>query len=152
MWSVGVIIFVLLCGYPPFADENQNALFEKVRCGEYAFHDSEWKHVSDDAKELIRNLLVVDPCRRWTARQALRSKWLHQPDEMLESADLTENLHNIKKKRSRLRAVAKAVIIANSLGDSLRDLSMVENLLSRPDELEGADDPEKSHVEFEIES
>jgi serine/threonine protein kinase len=149
MWSLGVVIFVLLCGYPPFADENQNALFEKIRCGEYAFHESEWRNVSEDAKELIRNLLVVDPCRRWTARQALRCKWLHQPDVLLESADLTENLNNIKKRRSRFRAVARAVIVANSLGESISNLSMVETLLARQDDGQApCDDPEQSRDAF----
>jgi hypothetical protein len=68
---------------------------------------------------------------------------------LLESADLTENLNNIKKRRSRLRAVAKAVILANSLGDSLSNLSMVETLLARQDEEQAVCDPEKSNDTFD---
>lgn len=150
MWSVGVILFVLLCGYPPFADENQNALFEKVRCGEYIFHEAEWRNVTDDAKDLIRNLLVVDPARRWTAKEALNCKWLLQKDELLENSDLTQNLVTIKKRRSRLRSVAKAVIFANCLGDSLRDLALVEDLLARPETDQGDCDHDMSCSNFQL--
>jgi calcium/calmodulin-dependent protein kinase I len=61
MWSFGVILYILLGGYPPFHDENQRALFKKIIKGDYEFHHDYWSGVSDEAKQLIQGLLTVDP-------------------------------------------------------------------------------------------
>ena len=58
MWSLGVIIYILLCGYPPFHDSNQPRLFKKIRAGQYRFDSACWDNVSEQAKDLIRHLLV----------------------------------------------------------------------------------------------
>ena len=58
MWSLGVIIYILLCGYPPFHDSNQPRLFKKIRAGQYRFDSPYWDNVSEQAKDLIRHLLV----------------------------------------------------------------------------------------------
>jgi serine/threonine protein kinase len=47
MWSIGVICYVLLCGYPPFNDEREAALFRKIKCADYDFYDEDWSHISD---------------------------------------------------------------------------------------------------------
>jgi len=75
MWSVGVIMYILLCGYPPFYDENDAQLFEKIMHCRYEFHDQYWEHISPEAKELIRCLLKVDPKERLSAQEALKSPW-----------------------------------------------------------------------------
>lgn len=75
MWSVGVIIFVTLVGYPPFIEEDQRVLFRKIRLGEYSFLNEDWGSISKEAKNFITKLLVVDPDQRWTASRALRHKW-----------------------------------------------------------------------------
>jgi len=75
MWSVGVILYILICGYPPFMDDDQNVLFQKIRLGEWHFHEKHWQHISNDAKTLIRKLLVANPRQRWTAKQCLESPW-----------------------------------------------------------------------------
>jgi len=61
MWSIGVITFILLGGYPPFVDENQANLYRKIKHGEYKFDEEYWDPVSIDAKDLISKLLIVDP-------------------------------------------------------------------------------------------
>ena len=58
MWSLGVIMYILLCGYPPFHDSNQMRLFKKIRSGQYRFDSPYWDNVSPQAKDLIRHLLV----------------------------------------------------------------------------------------------
>lgn len=75
MWSVGVILYVLLCGYPPFVDENQGVLFQKIRSGEWSFNERHWSSISKEAKHLIQKLLVVNPTQRWTAKKCLGSAW-----------------------------------------------------------------------------
>lgn len=77
MWSAGVIMYILLCGYPPFYDENDAKLFEAILHANYTFHSPYWDHISEDAKNLIRQLLVVDPTKRLTAEQALNCTWFN---------------------------------------------------------------------------
>jgi len=76
MWSVGVIIYILLSGYPPFYADSAPALFKKIMDVKYDFDDSVWDDISDSAKDLIRNLLVKDPAKRFTAVQCLAHPWV----------------------------------------------------------------------------
>ena len=113
MWSVGVILFVILCGHPPFADDVQTVLFEKIRIAEYDMDTPEWANISDDAKLLVRNLLHVNPQQRWTAKQALHCKWLVEDDPRLEKIVLSETYNLIRKRKSRLKNVAKTIMWMN---------------------------------------
>eukprot|EP01114_Cavostelium_apophysatum_P003103 TRINITY_DN1283_c0_g1_i1.p1 TRINITY_DN1283_c0_g1~~TRINITY_DN1283_c0_g1_i1.p1 ORF type:complete len:492 (+),score=179.30 TRINITY_DN1283_c0_g1_i1:41-1477(+) len=76
VWSIGVITYVLLCGFPPFYGDTQRELFENIMKGNYDFPDPEWSGVSEDAKEFIRKMLVVDPENRYNAEQCLKDKWI----------------------------------------------------------------------------
>ena len=80
MWSLGVVIYILLGGYRPFRGEGDECL-EKIRYGEYKFHQKYWSDVSDEAKILISRMLTVDPTRRITAEEALRSSWIMSGEE-----------------------------------------------------------------------
>jgi len=86
-WSVGVILYVLLSGTPPFSDENQSELFRKIRMGDWSFEGKEeWNGISQNAKDLISGLLVTNPIQRLTAEQALQFDWLK--DEVKEEKKL----------------------------------------------------------------
>ena len=76
MWACGVVLYVLLCGYVPFHHPDQNVLFNRIRHGKFIFHHEYWSHISNEAKTLIRQLLVVDPSVRLTVEQALQHPWL----------------------------------------------------------------------------
>jgi len=76
MWSIGVITYILLCGFPPFYASSQNLLFEKILTADYDFPEPEWTHVSDNAKNFIRNLIVKDPDQRHTAKKCLEDAWI----------------------------------------------------------------------------
>lgn len=76
MWSLGVIIYIILGGFPPFHDNNQAKLFRKIRSGHYAFTAPYFDDISDNAKDLIQHLLVVDPRGRFDAKQVLKHKWV----------------------------------------------------------------------------
>ncbi|XP_074868681.1 serine/threonine-protein kinase Chk2 isoform X1 [Carettochelys insculpta] len=83
-WSLGVILFVCLCGYPPFNEQNtQLSLKDQITRGEYTFIPREWKHVSDMALDLVKKLLVVDPNKRLTTEKALEHPWLQ--DESMKN-------------------------------------------------------------------
>jgi len=77
-WSAGVIMYILLCGYPPFYDENEPTLFETILAGKYEFHSPYWDNISEQAKDLIKHLLVVDPKKRLTPKQALQHDWFKE--------------------------------------------------------------------------
>lgn len=78
IWSIGVITYVLLCGFPPFYGEAQKELFENIMSGSYDFPDPEWTEVSQEAKDFIRHILVVDPTKRYTAEECLADPWILQ--------------------------------------------------------------------------
>ncbi|KAL4424298.1 hypothetical protein ABPG75_001599 [Micractinium tetrahymenae] len=79
LWSAGIILFILLGGYPPFYDESEPRLFEKIRKGSFDFKDDVWTAVSADAKDLISKLLVVDPRSRLTINEVLAHPWCKTP-------------------------------------------------------------------------
>lgn len=75
-WSIGVIAYILLCGYPPFYDENDSKLFEQILKADYEFDSPYWDDISDSAKDFISHLMEKDPNKRYTCEQALRHPWI----------------------------------------------------------------------------
>ncbi|KAF3689404.1 Calcium/calmodulin-dependent protein kinase type 1G [Channa argus] len=101
-WSIGVITYILLCGYPPFFEENETRLFSKIMRAEYAFHSPYWDDISESAKDFIRNLMEKSPMKRFTAEQALRHPWI--------SGDTAKNLdiyHSVYEQMERNFAKSK---------------------------------------------
>eukprot|EP00019_Armaparvus_languidus_P005841 CAMPEP_0168599418 /NCGR_PEP_ID=MMETSP0420-20121227/12059_1 /TAXON_ID=498008 /ORGANISM="Pessonella sp." /LENGTH=359 /DNA_ID=CAMNT_0008637079 /DNA_START=29 /DNA_END=1105 /DNA_ORIENTATION=+ len=78
LWSVGVITYILLCGFPPFWGESQGELFDKILAADYEFPSPEWDSVSQEAKDFIQKLLVKDNRSRMTAEQCLTHPWLQK--------------------------------------------------------------------------
>ncbi|ETV96076.1 CAMK/CAMK1 protein kinase, variant [Aphanomyces invadans] len=76
IWSIGVITYILLCGYPPFHNDNRNALFQQVKKGAFEFHSPYWDNISEAAKDFIRLMLTVDPNVRPTAKTLLKLPWI----------------------------------------------------------------------------
>lgn len=78
MWSIGVIAYILLCGYPPFYDEdgNDDNLFAQIMKGDYEFDSPYWDNISEPAKDFISHLICVDPKLRYTCKQALEHPWI----------------------------------------------------------------------------
>uniref|UniRef100_A0A667YHJ3 Calcium/calmodulin-dependent protein kinase IGa n=1 Tax=Myripristis murdjan TaxID=586833 RepID=A0A667YHJ3_9TELE len=75
-WSIGVITYILLCGYPPFFEDNETRLFSKIMRAEYAFHTPFWDDISESAKDFIRNMMEKNPTKRFTTEQALKHPWI----------------------------------------------------------------------------
>ncbi|XP_031812819.1 serine/threonine-protein kinase DCLK3 [Sarcophilus harrisii] len=78
MWAAGVILYILLCGFPPFRsqDRDQEELFAIIQRGHFDFLSPYWDNISEGAKDLVRQLLVVDPKKRYTAHQVLEHPWI----------------------------------------------------------------------------
>jgi len=109
MWSVGVICYVLLVGYPPFAGDNQAELFRQIRTGEYDFPKDDWDHICDEAKDLIKLLLVVNPMQRMTAAEALEHEWMMEDEDVLSGRDLSLSQRSVQEKKKKLNGIASAV-------------------------------------------
>lgn len=91
MWSAGCIMYVLLCGYPPFYGDDDWEIIENVRKGEFDFPPDEWNDVSEEAKDLIKRL-IAPPELRLTSHEALKHPWIkslakHQKKEKLTNLD-----------------------------------------------------------------
>lgn len=122
MWSVGVILYILLGGYPPFIESTQRDLFRKIRRGDYEFHEEYWGTVSSEAKELISQLLTVDVNARLTADEALENQWITGDDAKLMQRDLGANLEKMRNfnAKRKFRAVVSTIIAINKL-NSLKE-------------------------------
>ncbi|CAL9703160.1 unnamed protein product [Knipowitschia caucasica] len=75
-WSIGVITYILLCGYPPFYEETESQLFSKIMKAQYEFDSPFWDDISESAKDFIRNMMQRDPSMRYSPEQALRHPWI----------------------------------------------------------------------------
>jgi len=117
IWSMGVICYVLLAGYPPFYDEDQKKLFKKIKEGRYYFHEDYWGNVSHDAQDLIRRMLCVNQAQRWTAVQLLDHPWIIAGDDHLATKNLSGAIVELKRfnAKRRFRAAVEVVQAANRL-------------------------------------
>jgi len=110
MWSVGVITYILLCGFPPFYQDNIPLLFESIMTADYDYPAEYWDHISDSAIDFIDSLLVVNPKKRLTAEQALQHKWLlNAPDTDLKNVTKEMKKYNeVYKENSRTNMPSNA--------------------------------------------
>ena len=99
VWSCGVIMYILLCGYPPFNGETDNEILAKIKSGKFTFPDEEWGSLSSDCKDLIKCMLEYDPKKRYSAQQCLSHNWLTlNKSNKAPDTNLTKRaLNNMKK-------------------------------------------------------
>lgn len=76
IWSAGVVLYIMLCGEPPFNGNNDEKIIEKIKKGEYSFNSSEWLTVSSEAKAFIRKMMEFNVDKRLSAEQALQDPWI----------------------------------------------------------------------------
>ena len=89
LWSCGIILYILLCGSPPFYGKNEKEIFAKILNGNFSFKNKIWNRVSNEAKNLLKKLLEINPDKRISAKQALEDVWFKKDDN--PKSDLTNN-------------------------------------------------------------
>lgn len=104
IWSLGVITYILLCGFPPFYDDNQSLLFEAIRRGKYDYPSPYWDDVSDEAKGVIDKMLVLSPKDRYTAQDVADDPWVKQE---LKDEKHASHLTHFKENMTRYNARRK---------------------------------------------
>mmetsp|Transcript_3851 Transcript_3851/g.5223 ORF Transcript_3851/g.5223 Transcript_3851/m.5223 type:complete len:265 (-) Transcript_3851:359-1153(-) len=123
MWSVGVILYTLLAGYPPFLENDQKELYKKIKNGDFEFHATYWYDIDESPKNLIRRMLTVDPKHRITVDGALSHPFFGD-DTSQDGQMLMQSLENLRRfnGRRKFRAAIHALIVTNRL-ERLTDLS-----------------------------
>jgi len=120
LWSCGVIMYVLLCGYPPFHGDTDADVLAKVRSANFSFIAADWRNVSEDAKNLIRMLLKLNPKERFTAEQALNHVWVTKTAPKAKGVSLSGGLvDNLRTFRSQNKLKKAALhVIATQLSEN----------------------------------
>ncbi|XP_061655441.1 calcium/calmodulin-dependent protein kinase type II subunit beta isoform X1 [Phyllopteryx taeniolatus] len=98
---VGVILYILLVGYPPFWDEDQHKLYQQIKAGAYDFPSPEWDTVTPEAKNLINQMLTINPAKRITAQEALKHPWVCQRGTVASMMHRQETVDCLKKFNAR---------------------------------------------------
>lgn len=119
MWSVGIITYILLCGFEPFYDERGDQfMFRRILNCEYYFISPWWDEVSLNAKDLVRKLIVLDPKKRLTTFQALQHPWVTGKAANFIHMDTAQKKLLEFNARRKLKAAVKAVVASSRLGSA----------------------------------
>ncbi|XP_078522917.1 calcium/calmodulin-dependent protein kinase type II subunit beta isoform X7 [Lissotriton helveticus] len=151
IWACGVILYILLVGYPPFWDEDQHKLYQQIKAGAYDFPSPEWDTVTPEAKNLINQMLTINPAKRITAHEALKHPWVCQRSTVASMMHRQETVECLKKFNARRKlkgailttmlatrnfsvgrqTTAPATMTAASSGSSLGLVEQAKSLLNK---------------------
>ncbi|XP_016313213.1 calcium/calmodulin-dependent protein kinase type II delta chain isoform X15 [Sinocyclocheilus anshuiensis] len=127
IWACGVILYILLVGYPPFWDEDQHKLYQQIKAGAYDFPSPEWDTVTAEAKNLINQMLTINPAKRITADQALKHPWVCQRSTVASMMHRQETVECLRKFNARRKL--KGAILTTMLVS--RNFSACKSLLNK---------------------
>ncbi|KAH0680672.1 hypothetical protein KY284_021757 [Solanum tuberosum] len=129
VWSAGVILYILLSGFPPFWAETEKGIFEEIVKGQLDFESSPWPSISTSAKDLVRKMLTMDPKKRITADEALQHPWLMKDGEASDKPINSAVLSRLKQFRAmnKMKKLALKVIAENLSEDEIKGLKQMFN-------------------------
>eukprot|EP00047_Mylnosiga_fluctuans_P003994 m.232189 g.232189 ORF g.232189 m.232189 type:complete len:509 (+) comp12311_c0_seq1:2-1528(+) len=114
MWAAGVIMYILLVGFPPFWHDDQQELFEQIKSGKYTFPSPEWDTVTPEAKDLIRHLMDVNPDTRYTVDKALAHPWIAAREEIPSTIHRQQTIDALRKFNVRRKLRGAVHVLAAS--------------------------------------
>ena len=138
LWSCGVILYILLVGYPPFDGKNNNEILDKVEKGIYRISGEDWENVTEDAKDLIRELLQKKPNKRISAAEALKHPWIVKNTEgksmnkNFNKMSLKNCLHNFSSKQKLHQASVAFIVHQMSSNSMINKLTQIFKELDVP--------------------
>jgi len=99
LWSCGVIMYIMLCGVPPFQGENDDEIYQKIKKNDVKFEEEIWDRISDKAKDLIKRFLTKNIKKRISAKEALEHPWIKDMKKInkISKEDLNEVVNNLRK-------------------------------------------------------
>uniref|UniRef100_A0A915A9A1 Calcium/calmodulin-dependent protein kinase type II n=1 Tax=Parascaris univalens TaxID=6257 RepID=A0A915A9A1_PARUN len=134
IWACGVILYILLVGYPPFWDEDQHRLYAQIKAGAYDYPSPEWDTVTPEAKNLIDSMLTVNPKKRITAEQALKVPWICNRERVASVMHRQDTVDCLKKfnARRKLKAAISAVTVVNRMSAAFRAIESASSASGGP--------------------
>ncbi|XP_076368409.1 calcium/calmodulin-dependent protein kinase type II delta chain-like isoform X2 [Tachypleus tridentatus] len=166
IWACGVILYILLVGYPPFWDEDQHRLYAQIKAGAYDYPSPEWDTVTPEAKNLINSMLTVNPAKRITASEALIHPWICQRERVASTLHRQETVDCLKKfnARRKLKGAilttmlatrnfsSRSIITKKGDGSQVKESTDSNTTLEEDDIKDGPSGPERSKTVIHVDS
>ncbi|XP_069038021.1 calcium/calmodulin-dependent protein kinase type II subunit beta isoform X17 [Lepisosteus oculatus] len=169
IWACGVILYILLVGYPPFWDEDQHKLYQQIKAGAYDFPSPEWDTVTPEAKNLINQMLTINPAKRITAQEALKHPWVCQRSTVASMMHRQETVECLKKFNARRKlkgailttmlatrnfsvgrqTTAPATVTAAAAGTAAGLVEQAKSLLNKKADVKESSDSSNTTIEDE---
>ncbi|XP_076361585.1 calcium/calmodulin-dependent protein kinase type II alpha chain isoform X4 [Tachypleus tridentatus] len=164
IWACGVILYILLVGYPPFWDEDQHRLYAQIKAGAYDYPSPEWDTVTPEAKNLINSMLTVNPAKRITASEALKHPWICQRERVASTLHRQETVECLKKfnARRKLKGAilttmlatrnfsSRSIITKKGEGSQVKESTDSSTTLEEEDVKDGSSGPERSKTVIQL--
>uniref|UniRef100_A0A672LYT5 calcium/calmodulin-dependent protein kinase n=1 Tax=Sinocyclocheilus grahami TaxID=75366 RepID=A0A672LYT5_SINGR len=134
IWACGVILYILLVGYPPFWDEDQHKLYQQIKAGAYDFPSPEWDTVTPEAKNLINQMLTINPAKRIMAQEALKHPWVCQRSTVASMMHRQETVECLKKFNARRKlkgAILTTMLVSRNFSGKFTSNSLHRRYLER---------------------
>ncbi|XP_060916879.1 calcium/calmodulin-dependent protein kinase type II subunit beta isoform X12 [Labrus mixtus] len=168
IWACGVILYILLVGYPPFWDEDQHKLYQQIKAGAYDFPSPEWDTVTPEAKNLINQMLTINPAKRITAQEALKHPWVCQRSTVASMMHRQETVECLKKFNARRKlkgAILTTMLVSRNFsvgrqttapasvsavaGTTAGIVEQAKSLLNKKADVKGSSDSSNTTIEDE---
>jgi len=126
LWSSGVIMYILLCGYPPFNGPNDKVIYQKILEGKYSHPEEDWSGVSKGAKDIIKKMLTYDFTKRSNCQELLQHEWFKMKSDndlcLKKSGKVLANLKNFSTEFKLQKAILLYIISCFDLKEEKEEL------------------------------
>ncbi|XP_065565645.1 calcium/calmodulin-dependent protein kinase type II alpha chain-like [Artemia franciscana] len=149
IWASGVILYILLVGYPPFYNENQQKLNNQIKAGVYNYPSPEWDTITPEAKNLINKMLTLNPTKRITAEEALKHPWISQRERVASVIHRQDTLNGLKVFNARRKlkgAVLTTMLVTSNFQTKGESGSQVKESIATLKDLDSKENKTKEAI------
>jgi serine/threonine protein kinase len=128
-WALGVVMFTIIGGAPPFYGNTNQETFKKILAGDFQYDEEFWGEITQDCKDMINGLLTKDMKERWTTQQCLDCAWMHDAPKQLRRCSLMPNMKKLMEfnAKRKMKAAVQAVNFASTLSGFCENLASQMN-------------------------